>query len=304
VALATAALPIAVVFWRAASPVAHHVEYAGLIPQIERLSTRFGDRDLVLLEGRNAGSDLHVLGMPLAYIYARNVLVLDSPVPSKRLLEGFVHWARSRYDNVWFLGGGGTDLLTATVRAEPIASEKFRVPEYATAENAYPAGVREKEFDYGIYRLVPSDRPQKGPIDLQIGDKDDVNVVRFHAKEFRNDIGLKYRWTGPLSYVLLQGMAPDARTLTIWMSSGGRPDKAPAPTVSVSLVGRELGRATPIDEVRAYTFAIPADLAASLGASDDPARLEFRVSTWNPAELLGANDTRRLGVLLTRVTVE
>ena len=215
-ALATAALPIAVVFWRATSPVAHHVEYAGLIPQIERLSTRFGDRDLVLLEGRNAGSDLHVFGMPLAYIYARNVLVLDSPVPSKRLLEGFVHWARSRYDNVWFLGGGGTDLLTATVKAEPISSEKFRVPEYATAENAYPVGVRQKEFDYGIYRLVPSDQPGKGPIDLQIGDKDDVNVVRFHAKEFRADIGLKYRWTGPLSVRVAAGdgsRRPDAHNL-------------------------------------------------------------------------------------------
>jgi hypothetical protein len=304
VSLAVATGLIGMSFWRATDPVAHHVEYAGLIPEIERLSARFGDRDLLLLEGRNAGSDLHVLGMPLAYIYARNVLVLDSPVPSKRQLERFVHWARAHYDNVWFLGGGGTDLLTATVGAEPVSSEKFRVPEYATAENAYPTGIRQKEFDYGIYRLTPRAATARGPIDLSIGDKDDVNVVRFHAKEFRADIGLKYRWTGPLSYVLLQGSPPGARTLTIWLSSGGRPSQAPAPEVSVTLEHRELGRVTPSDEVRPYAFAIPADLATALATSDDPARLELRVSTWNPAELLGATDTRNLGVILTRVTIQ
>jgi hypothetical protein len=302
--LALAVSPIAVAFWRASGPVANHVEYAGLIPQIERLASKFGDRDLVLLEGRDAGSDLHVLGMPLAYIYARNVLVLDSPVPSKRLLDGFVQWAHARYDHVWFLGGGGTDLLTATVNAEPVASEKFRVPEYATAVNDYPVGIRQKEFDYGIYSLTPNLHLEKGPIDLSIGDKDDVNVVRFHAKELRADVGLKFRWTGPLSYVLLQGLAPDARTLTIWMSSGGRPDRAPAPVVTVSLAGHELGTATPVDEVRPYVFALPADLVASLSESGDPARVELRVPTWSPAEYLGGNDTRGLGVLVTRVTVQ
>ena len=37
--------------------------------------------DLVIMESRNAESDIHVLGLPLAYIYAKPVLVLDSPKP-------------------------------------------------------------------------------------------------------------------------------------------------------------------------------------------------------------------------------
>ena len=64
-----------------------HVEYAGVVPRIEALSRRFGDQDLVVVESRNA-SDLHVLALPLAYIYARNVLVLANPKPDKALFAG------------------------------------------------------------------------------------------------------------------------------------------------------------------------------------------------------------------------
>lgn len=296
--------PVAMAFWRATAEIRHHVEYAGLIPRIETLAARFGDRDLLLVEGRDAGSDLHVLAMPLAYIYARQVLVLDSAVPDKRRFEAFVDWARTRYDNVWFLGSGGTDLLTARVMTEPVASETFQVPEYASVVNAYPTGSRQKEFDFGIYRLVAATPPTPGPIRLDIGQNDDVNVVRFHAKERRGDTGITFRWSRGLSYVFLQGVAPTARELTIWMSSGGRPAQAPVPEVSLSLAGHALGRVTLVDEVRPYRFPIPPQLAPSLAATGDPARLELRVSTWSPSAVLRAPDTRELGALVTRVEVQ
>jgi hypothetical protein len=65
-----------------------------------------------------------------------------------------------------------------------------------------------------------------------------------------------------------------------------------------------LGRAITQGPLRPYTFALPADLAAAIGTSADPARLELRVATWNPAELLGVDDPRDLGVLVSRVDVE
>jgi hypothetical protein len=274
-----------------------------LIPKVEALAGRFGDRDLVIVEGRDAGSDLHVLAMPLAYIYARNVLVLDSPIPPKRAFETFVAWARTRYERVWFIGGGGTDLLTSRVTARPVASETFQVAEYASTLNAYPDGARRKEFDYGIYELLPTDPPRPGPVRLDIGVNDDVNVVRFHAKERRQDTGMAYRWTRSLSYVLLQGIAPDARELTIWLSTGGRPAQAPAAEVSLTLGDVGLGTVAPVDAVRPYTLPIPPNLAGALGASDDPARLELRTVTWSPAAVVGGPDTRELGVIVTRVEV-
>jgi hypothetical protein len=231
------------------------------------------------------------------------VLVLDSPVPSKRLFEAFVEWARTRYEHIWFLGGGGTDLLTATVTAEPVVSENFQVPEYAAPYNAYPDGTRRKEFEYGLYRLLPAAPHHDGPVQLDIGINDDLNVVRFHAKERHDEDGVTFRWSGPLSYVLLQGIPADAREVTLWMSHGGRPAKAPVPEVEVTLEGRVLGRAVPGGELEPYSFAIPADLAAAIGTSADPARLELRAQTWNPAALLGVDDTRDLGVLVSRVDV-
>jgi hypothetical protein len=302
-ALAVAvAAPLAAAFLKASTPIRHHVEYAGLIPRLEQLAGRIGDRDLLIVESRSA-SDVHVLAVPLAYIYARNVLVLNTPVPPKAQLETFVTWARSRYSEILFLGGGGTDLLTRRLSAESISSDRFQVPEYDAPLNAYPSIVRHKEFDFGLYKLVPRVQAPAGPITLTIGMGDDLHVVRFHAKEVRPGAGFAYRWTRDVSYVMLLGMGADARQVTVWMSTGGRPSSEAPPRVEVSLEERVLGTATPVDDVRPYTFEIPADAAASAAARDDPVRLRLRVPTWNPSVALDAPDSRDLGVIVTGVEV-
>ena len=295
--------PVALAYWRAALPLTHHVEYAGVIPQLEQLAARVRDRDLLLVEARNAGTDLHVLAMPLAYIYARNVLVLDSAVPDKRTFEQFVTWAHTRYDRVLFLGGGGTDLLTRTTAATPLGGTRFQVPEYDSPVNAYPRAVHNKEFEYGLYQLTAGTTVPPGPIDLQIGGADDLNVVRFHARERNDADGLVYRWTGPQSFILLAGLHPAARELTLWMSHGGRPASAPSAVVEVALDDEVLGTATATDSLQPFTFALPPALVARLATAQDPVRLRLRVPTWNPAAVLGVPDTRDLGVMVTRVQV-
>ncbi len=147
---------LATQYTRAAKPVLPHVEYAGVIAKLEALSAQVGDRDLLVVESRNA-SDTHVLALPLAYIYARNVLVLNSPRPDKTAFAGFLDWARTRYDRVLFMGGGGTDLLSPAWGATPIASERFQIPEYDAPADAYPRLVRQKEFDYSLYELTRPD---------------------------------------------------------------------------------------------------------------------------------------------------
>src|SRR5204862_502162 len=52
---------LAVYYARAAKPVIEHVEYAGIIPRLEALAARAGDDDLLIVESRDAGSDVHVL---------------------------------------------------------------------------------------------------------------------------------------------------------------------------------------------------------------------------------------------------
>ena len=117
----------------AAAPVAAHVEYRGAIREVEKLAQRTTSRDLVLFESRNAGSDMHVLALPLAYAYGRDVLVLESPRPDRRKFEEFLRWATGRYERVLFVASAGTDLLSRTIIATPVAFTPVSLPEYATS---------------------------------------------------------------------------------------------------------------------------------------------------------------------------
>jgi hypothetical protein len=296
--------PLAVAFWRAAAPVRAHVEYAGLIPRLEAVAGTLGDRDLVMVESRNA-SDTHVLALPLAYIYARQVLVLDNPRPDKQLMEAFLTWAATRYDRVLFMGGGGTDLLSRRMTATPLASWQFQIPEYHAPINAYPSGIRRKEFDFGLYQINLEVEPAHAPltVSIGIGEMDELDVVRFHAKE-RHSSGVLFRWTRDVSYVLLGPAGADAREVTVWMSDGGRPAGAPRAEVEVAIEEHVIGNATADGELRPHTFAISPAVAEWMGRQDSPVRLRLRVPTWSPARDLGiASDPRELGVMVTQVEV-
>ncbi len=300
-ALVAALLPLALAFWTESRPVARHVEYAGLIPRLESLAARFGDEDLVLVESRGA-SDAHVLALPLAYIYARNVLVLASPRPDKASFADFLAWARSRYREVYFIGGGGTDLISRRIGTEAAGGDRFQVPEYDSPANAYPRGVRHKEFDFSITRFVPP-HAASGAFSLDVGTNDDLLVVRFHAKERDTSNGMTYRWTRDASYISIPDMASATRTLTIWMGEGGRPGRLSPAQVTVTLDGVALGTVTTSQDVRPYTFAIPSSVAEAAATRDEPASLRLTTSTWHPRLVVGTPDDRDLGVLVDRVEV-
>jgi hypothetical protein len=287
-------------FLGATQPILRLVEYAGLIPRLEKLAATFGDDDLVLFESRGA-SDVHVLALPLAYIYARNVLVFAATAPDKQVFREFLTWARGRYRRVLFVGEGGTELLSRSMTVETIGGERFRIPQYESAWNAYPRGVRLKEFDLGLYEFLP--RPAAAELfDLDVGVADDLCVRRIHAKE-RHPDGFTYRWTRDVSYVSILGMRPEQRLLTLLMSDGGRPPAAGAAQVEVFLNDSALGVVTVGAGLNPYRFAIPPELAAAIARSEDAAQLRIVTRTWNPARVLGGADDRDLGVMVDRVEI-
>jgi hypothetical protein len=283
-----------------AAPVIPHVEYAGMIPYVERLAHRFNDRDLVLVEARNAGSDTHVLAVPLAYIYARNVLVLNSPRPDKVQLHAFLEQAMSRYDRVLFVGGGGTDLLSRRIGAIAIAEEPIKVPEFETRYATLPQVVKRKDFDYSIYQFALNP-PAHSPFVLDVGYRDDLHVLRFNAKETTD--GRTVRWTGPQSVVAVPGMTGAEREVSLVMHDGGRPIQAPPAHVEVFLNDVRLGDADITPGFRTYRFPIPAGVAADAGRQEDPAQLRLVSSVWTPQQYFGGSDDRTLGVMLDRVEV-
>ncbi|HET7220316.1 MAG TPA: hypothetical protein VFJ02_19810 [Vicinamibacterales bacterium] len=292
---------LATQYARAAAPILPHVEYAGLIPKLEQIAAQVHDRDLLLVESRDA-SDTHVLALPLAYIYARNVLVLNNRKPDKASFAAFLDWARTRHERVLFMGGGGTDLLSPAWSARPMASERFEIPEYDAPADAYPRFVRHKEFDYSLYEIVPPDGiDESGPFDLDVGVNDDLNVLRFHSKEQSEN--RTFRWSRDRSYVSINHVDANNREVELVMNDGGRPPAVPPAEVTVSLDGVVLGTVTVSTGFRPYRLSIPPALADRVARSGSTAELALATTTWKPEKVLGTADDRDLGVMLDRVTV-
>jgi hypothetical protein len=300
---AVGALFIALLAWHfsgATRSILHHIEYAGLIPRLEQLAATIGDDDLVVVESRN-GSDVHVLALPLAYIYGRNVLVLATTTPDRKMFREFLAWAQERYRRVFFFGGGGTELLSQTLSVEALRGERFQIPEYESAWNAYPRRVKFKEFDFGIHEFLRAPLETE-EFDLDVGLADDVYVRRFHAKEHQAD-GVTFRWTRDASYVSIVGTRPEHQTLTLWISDGGRPAAAGPADVELFLNNVRLGMVTASHTLEPHHLTIPHDLAASIVRSPDAAQLRIMSRTWNPRRLLGTADARDLGVMIDRIEI-
>jgi hypothetical protein len=295
---------VAFIGWQyvvAAAPVAAHVEYRGAIHAVESLANRIADRDLVIVEGRNAQSDMHVFAVPLAYVHRRNVLVLDSPVPDRRMFEAFLADATKRYARVLFVGSAGTDLLSRRISASPVASGQVTLPEYATtAWNEYPSGPRTKNLGYNLYQLTLAAAERRGFV-LDVGTLDDLNLVRFHARETTE--GRTIRWTGPQSFIAATGLTGAERELEIVMHDGGRPAQALEAAVEVFFNETPLGRIRVTKGFQTYRLVLPANIVQKAGESDDPAQIRLVSTTWRPRDFLGGTDDRALGVMVDRVEI-
>jgi len=234
-------------------------------------------------------------------VQGRRVLVLASARPNKRVLEGFLKQALEQYHRVFFVGGGGTDLLSRRIDATPVADQHIGVPEYDSPPwNEYPKGPRRKDFDYSVYEL-DLDRLRPAGFDLDIGYRDDLNVVRFHAKEETE--GRRVRWTGRQSFIAVPGIAGTERELLFVMHDGGRPRQAAPAEVEVFFDDTRLGTILVQPGWTEYRLALPADAVARAAKADDPAVLRLLSSTWSPSEFGGGSDNRALGVMVDKVEI-
>jgi hypothetical protein len=280
-------------------PILHHVEYAGLIPAVERLAAPFGDRDLLLVEPRYS-SDAHVLATPLAYIYAKHVLLFSSPRPGTSEVAQFLSWAGRAYERVFLIAEGGLDLASPSIGVTPVGNQRFSVPEYESARNAYPREGRQKKFNVNVYQLRPV-AAAPPVLDLDIGGFDDPWVLRMFARQEQD--GVTYRWVRDRSFVTLTGLGAPAHAIVLRAGDGGRPAAAGPADVEVFLNDRAIGRVTVRGGFAEYRLDVPAEAAAG---STHPARAVVRLqcTTWVPKEFIGGSDDRALGIMLDRIRVE
>ena len=283
-------------------PILRHVEYAGLIPQLERLDAELRESDLVLIESRQI-SDLQTLALPLAYIYARDVLVFWRRNPDKEAFREFLSWAKGRYRRVLYLGGSGTGLPSRSMTAVPLFLDRFEVPEYESAYRAYPTEVRQKAFEFGVYELLPRlSTPTE--FDLDVGADDDLYVRQFYAKETMAGRDVTFRWSGEASSILLPAVDRENRSVTLWLNVGSRPQGAEPTRVDVYVNDSYLGAAAPTNLFEPFAFEIPLEVASEIEAGEDAALLRLDATTWTPSSVAGSDDARELGVMVDRITLD
>jgi hypothetical protein len=285
----------------ASEPIRTHVEYAGIIPKIEQLAAGFGDNDLVLVDSRQA-SDTHVLALPLAYIYARNVLVLANSRPDKPAFARFFDWALNQYENIYLIAGGGTDLLSPGIVSAVVTSESFQSLEYErTPYDVTPRQSRLKPFDFTIYRILKSEADAT-TYSLDVGGADDLYLLDFLPKErLGGRDGVTFRWTKARSQLLL-GVKDTSRDLVLRLSSG-RPRGVAHPRVTVRTDGHEIGTAEVTGEFQDYVFPLPSRLAAAPRNGSGSIQFELETSTWRPSDVFGGSDSRQLGVMVDRAEI-
>jgi hypothetical protein len=290
---------VAWTFMAAMRPILNHVEYAGLIPALERIARPFGDRDLILVEPRSS-ADTHVLATPLAYIYARNVLLFSTPRPDQAAVGRFLAWAGRTYDRVFLLAEGGLDLASASVGISAVRNERFSIPEYESARNAYPREIRQKKFNLNIYQLRPAAHAVP-LLDIDVGGFDDPWVLRMFARQDQD--GVTYRWLRDRSYVTFVGIPSSARAIVIRAGDGGRPGAAGPATVEVFMNDRPIGTITVRGGFSDYRLDVP-PAAAAAAAAGATAAVRLDCTTWSPKIFLGGSDDRPLGIMLDRIRVE
>ena len=291
-------------FWNASSPLRGHVEYAGVIPRLEKLAATFGDRDLVIVESRDA-SDVHVLALPLAYIYARNVLLLPNRRPDAATMERFLAWARTALRHrLLHRRRRHRAASTKAIAVQPVATEVFQVPEWASARNALPAGDRRKEFDFSIYRFVDPPAAATGAV---------VARRRRQRRRQRRCASTPRRRTptAPRSAGRATSRTSTCRasprplaTLTLVMDDGRRPaagaagERRGVAERSGARHGRRSGpTSSPTRWPSRRRWRRPPAPRARRSASS------CVTNVWRPKDVLGMPDDRDLGVMVDRVDV-
>lgn len=137
------------------------------------------------------------------------------------------------------------------------------------------------------------------PLRIDLGTGRDTRLLRYFHEAEQAD-GLSYRWSSDRSFLLLPGIGSDAPLLLRINLNGYRPPGIPLPLVHVKANGTELSSFTPTAQFETYEFIVERE---TIGI---PGNLEIEVDSevFIPAQTIGGDDLRQLGVLIESVSAE
>lgn len=290
--LGLAALLAVFFVWRDL-PVHRHHEFAGSFDFIQSLSERMSGDDLLLIGSKEA-NDLHIVGPLLSYYFDRNVLLLLSPHPDLKLLDGL---RRSWKGRVLFLGAGNTNLASSDFSLRPLARIHFDTPVFDEVYHQRPQAVLSKYFQIGLYLLTP---PGGGdPYTVDVGGSDDANITNFYLKETYRDTN--YRWTNGNGHLYFPPTTHRIKGIVLRLNPGPWVPGMERVHVKV-LINEQVLVDLPLrNGYNNYEVLVPDGIQKSI--SGVPLDLRIESKTWVPRRVLELPDYRRIGVIVDRVKI-
>jgi hypothetical protein len=137
------------------------------------------------------------------------------------------------------------------------------------------------------------------PLELDLGTKGDgAYISGFYDPEYVDDVS--YRWSSDRSFVRFRGFAARAPAMLQLRLNGSRPSDMDPPQVTVLFDGKDWCSFRVAEAFE--TYEIPVN-GQTLGYSGD-LDVEIRSDSFVPADSVGGNDLRQLGVMVDYIALE
>jgi hypothetical protein len=279
-------------------PFLRHVEYQGAWDQLAQLASRFEPEALLLFD--NGDPSQHIT-QPLAYLFHRQVFVLQRERPEATFLQGLLEAAGAQGKPMYLVLSSGTlDWHPQDMRFEPLGDFVLQVPLTERSTQRVPQRVTPLIYRLDLYRLMPNQSPLTGGVSppgttVEMG-SGEYPYLRggFYGWDTMLD-GTTFRWTNGAGRVALPRPAVQDWHLHLRVASG-RPPQVPPARLSVLVNGVLVGERR---LAYGYTFetwdlAVPQDYVAATSEVE----IELRSDTWMPQAIGYNEDPRELGVMV------
>lgn len=243
-----------------------------------------------------ARSDWRLLDLApgLDYLKGFDVLWLHAKRVDPANVREFV-WQQARQGRSVYFFTQGFNYYIPEPKMVPHHRWSFWLQEMEEVLGRRPTTVHANPIRFASYRMEPGgfNGPVESPLD--IGAFDDIYVGEMLPPEY--DALRSFRWTKGTSYVWLPGLDAETTQFLVDMRTFSDPSKPR--TLRVSLDGVELGEAVVTGGWRTYRFDVPAEWQPS--GSSAP-RLELSIEPMRPADVVGGDDQRYLGVSINTIS--
>lgn len=310
-------------------PIYTHTEYAGAIAQIEALSNRFDEDDVLLLRGggpvySTARDVPEIVATPLRFAFERNALVVKSNHPgayADMLAAQVRFWQADGRDVYLVLSASGGEAVLPGFTLEPAGNFILNIPEFEQLSNQKPRNVAALQLPFAIYRLVPGAPAQLGTLPPPLTATDFAAQIQgLYLPETASPASptasaSRYAWTNGNALLRLpwnEDALPQEIVLTV--AGGERPSHLGLARVCLTLQpetapwpaaeGNGIALGCQVLPAEAATYRMPIDLQQLPPLPTDSLVLQLESSTWLPAaEDPRLQDPRTIGIQFWGLTL-